>query len=444
MKYCNFCKILIPSLLFVGLCFWLTYQFVEPAPSNIIHIAAGREGSAYYHFAEKYQTELAKSGVELVIHPTAGTLKSLELLYNGKAQLALVQSGASKASPLQFDVPPEALAALAYEPIWVFHAADQTFNYLFDFKAKRVVIGEEGSGTQALARRLLAHNDVNAENSTLLTMSDDEAIQALENHEVDALFLVSPLQSENIQSLLHKEGIKLFNFARADAYAQAYPHLNRVSLSEGVIDFAHNIPNENKTLVAVTTTLVANADLDDIMVRLLLREARKIHQKQFNYDRNTVFPQPCCSDMDFRVAAVRYLEKGDSWTERLLPFWLATLIDRLLIMLLPLLTIIPIAFKIFPSLYRYQVRYRIYRWYGRLTDLDAKAHQILNASDAVPTDQLKELILVEQALLDIESKANETTNVPLSYMGEFYTLRTHMQLVLARLQDYKERIQLNI
>ena len=451
MKFCHYCKVVLPLALFIGLTFWLAYQFVEPPPPNTVHIAAGREGSAYYQFAEKYKQALAKSGVELVIHATAGTLRSLALLHKGKAQLALIQSGVSQASPLKFEQAPQALAALSYEPMWVFHNADLQINYLFELKGKRLIIGEQGSGTQALARRLLAHNGIDANNSTLLNMPDEAAIKALNNNQADAVFLVSAIQSKTVQQLLYQKGVKLLSFRRAAAYAQAYPHLSQISLPEGVVNLLNrsklpdgvrqidlNVPKEDKHLIATTATLIASADLNAMVVRLLLREARKIHQNQFNYDQKIKFPQACCSELVFNAAASRYLENGDSWIEGVLPFWLATLIDRLLIMLLPLLTIIPIAFKIFPSLYHYRIRYRIYRWYDRLMQLDIKIQTIL-ANNA--QNQSKMLEAIEQELLTIEAKANQTTNVPLSYMGEFYNLRTHMNLVLDRLKVYKAQIK---
>ena len=415
----------------MGLLFWLTYQFVEPPPPKTVHIAAGREGSAYYHFAEKYKAALKKSGIELVIHSSAGTLNSLELLHQNKVQLALVQSGVSKASPLKFAAPPVTLAALSYEPVWVFHPKAMEINYLFELKGKRLIIGEEGSGTQALARRLLSHNGVNADNSTLINMPDRDAVTALENNQADAIFLVSALQSKLVQELLHKQGVKLLSFRRAATYDAAYPHLNKLTLSEGLVNLAENVPKSPKDLIATTAILIAEPNLNDLLVRLLLREAKAIHANQFNYDSDTAFPQGCCSDIPFKAEAKRYLDKGDSWTEGLLPFWLASLVDRLFIMLLPILTIIPLIFKVLPILYRYQIRSRIYRWYGQLIDLDVRLQALITKG----ADE--NLATIETALYEIELKANEATNVPLSYMSEFYHLRAHIQLVIKRLENYK-------
>ena len=58
--------ILVASIGFV-----VAYQFVEPAPPKTIVISTGGESGAYYHFAQRYATILARNGVTLEIKASA-------------------------------------------------------------------------------------------------------------------------------------------------------------------------------------------------------------------------------------------------------------------------------------------------------------------------------------------------------------------------------------
>ena len=107
-------------------------------------------------------------------------------------------------------------------------------------------------------------------------------------------------------------------------------------------------------------------------------------------------------------------------------FWMASLIDRAKIMLVPLLILlIPLA-KLAPPVYRWRIRSRIYRWYALLRGID----QTLRDGD---NDALQE---IRKKLIGIERELEEVT-VPLSYMEEFYHLRLHIDLVKRQVEQRK-------
>src|SRR5688572_21322045 len=61
-------------------------------PSEFV-FATGREGGAYYAFAEEYQQRLADKGYKMSLLPTAGSVDILEALNTGKADVGFVQGG---------------------------------------------------------------------------------------------------------------------------------------------------------------------------------------------------------------------------------------------------------------------------------------------------------------------------------------------------------------
>jgi hypothetical protein len=72
--------------------------------------------------------------------------------------------------------------------------------------------------------------------------------------------------------------------------------------------------------------------------------------------------------------------------QRYLPFWLANLVDRLWVMLVPLIALLVPLFKVAPSIYRWRVRSRIYRLYAGLKELE------LELEKGGDEDRLQELL----------------------------------------------------
>ncbi len=106
------------------------------------------------------------------------------------------------------------------------------------------------------------------------------------------------------------------------------------------------------------------------------------------------------------------------------PYWAATQIDRLKVMLIPLIALLLPLIRIFPPTYRWRVRSRIYRWY--------REHQAANpsATEGLGSADLRErLVEVER----IEAEAAKVPT-PTSYAEEFYSLRLHIEFVRQRIE----------
>ena len=71
--------------------------------------------------------------------------------------------------------------------------------------------------------------------------------------------------------------------------------------------------------------------------------------------------------------AKRFYEVGPPFLQRYLPFSIANLLDRMLVLLVPLLALALPLFKILPQLYVWRVRSKLYRWYGELKDVERQA-----------------------------------------------------------------------
>ncbi len=408
------------GLLIIAVGFLLAWQFVEPAPPKHIRIATGSSGNAYYQFGSEYSRALAAQGITLEVVSTAGSVENLALLSGGEVDVAFVQGGITPPPDKQL----QALASLYFEPLWLFYRDEIAVSQLSDLGERRLAVGREGSGTRPVALQLLADNGIGGQNSSLLPLTGSEAADGLRNGSVDALFMVTSPRSPQVRELLETPGISLFSFHRADGYRRIHRYLSDVSLPAGVIDMEHNIPARPITLLAPAATLVVRNDFHPALATLLLQAATDSHGNGGLFEQPDQFPSGQFVDYPLNEDAERFLKSGPPFLQRYLPFWAANLVDRLIVMLVPLITLmIPLA-KILPPTYRWRIRSRIYRWYDQLRSLDFRTEM---SSDPAHTRQLlEELTEIEKDVMQVA--------VPKSYADTQYNLRLHIRLIRERLE----------
>ncbi len=395
--------------------------FLQSAIPRRIVIATGAPEGTYHVLAQKYKDVLARDGITLVERATEGSAENLRLLMTPKSgvDVAFAQGGVGTGV-----TGVEMLAALYYEPLWVFTRRDRTLTQLDQLRGKRIAIGPPGSGTRAFAETVLGANDVTAGNSTLTAQTNTVAIQALRDGAVDAVFLVGAAQGQAIGAALRDPTLALMSIGRADAYPRRFHFVSKLLLPAGAIDLAHDIPPRDVTLLGTKAMLVARDDLPTPLIDLLLDAARDIHAEAGTFEGNSEFPTVDHVDLPVSEAAVRHLRFGPRVLQRYLPFFMATYVERLIIVLLPLLVILVPLVNVLPHVLRWQARSRIYRWYGELALLE---REIRRHTGEPPLARWN-------ADLDRIEGAATRVRAPASYAGELYTLREHIEFVRRAVQ----------
>lgn len=398
--------------------FVIAYQFVEPAPSKHLRIATGGTSGAYYAFAQKYAAKLAAQGITLDVVSTGGSIDNLNRLKDAAAgvDVAFVQGGTGAS------VAPDGLMALGsvyYEPFWVFTRAPFMPDALRALKGKRIAVGGEGSGTRAVALHLLAENGIGPTDADLSPLGGREAEAALKAGALDAMMTVASPTSALVADLLAAPGVVPMNFARAEAYALRNRSLSALRLPRGAVDLGRDVPSADLAVLAPAATLVARTDLHPSFVTLLLQVARDVHGAGGLFEAPGAFPSDRFVEFPLSPEAERFYRSGPPFLQRYLPFWAADLIDRLKVMLIPLLTLLLPLGKVLPPLYRWRIRSRIYRWYKDLLEIEEAAY---GRADPARRIELK-------ARLDAIEAEVQHMSVPLSYADAAYSLRMHIGLV---------------
>ena len=410
----------LPVLLIVIGAFWAAAQFVKPAPPDRLIISTGGEGGAYQRFAARYKEVLARYGITLVEKPSAGSTENLERLRNPKFEVdvAFVQDGTARPGEEDQLV---SLGDFYYEPLWIFYreAALRGADKLLDLKGKRVAVGGAGSGTNHLAMELLAANEIDAKNTRLIEEGGMGLVERLQKNEIDAVFVVGPTQSALVWSLLYTPGVRLMNLIHAEAYTRRFPYLARLVLPRGAIDLTQDIPPHDTQLVSPMAMMLAREGTHPALIDLLMQAAGEVHGVPGVFQKAGEFPRPGSNEYPLSKEAERYYKSGKPFLQRYLPFWAATLIDRALVMLLPLVVVLIPLFRFAPQIYGWRVRSRIYRRYGELKFLENEVNE--------DPGRYSRARWLEK--LDVIEKNASSIRTPLTFSDMLYTLRVHIDLV---------------
>ncbi len=396
---------------------FFAYQFVEPAPPKKITIATASASGAYYDFAKQYQQLFAKEKIELQILETSGSVENLKLLQERKAEVAFLQGGIGREEEYPDFM---GLASLYLEPLWIFVQKDLKVTTIQDLTGMRVAIGAEGSGTRKMAMQVLEDNNLTAgDRIELLPMDGAEGAEELLLHNIDALFVVTRAGSPLVRQLSLDPRLELVDLVRAEAYARLHKYLSHVVLPEGVLNMERNIPNHDINLIAPAATLVTNGDLHPALSDLLMQITAEIHKDATILTVGKKFPSPENLDFPLSKEAERYYRNGPPFLQRYLPFWAASLVDRLKLMILPLIALLLPLTKVLPPTYHWRMRSRIYRWYDELHELDIYTRENVDSE------------VISQALATLEEMEHDVrqVEVPLSYAEELYNLRLHIELL---------------
>lgn len=398
----------------------ITWLMLEPPPPRQLKMATGSQAGAYHRFGQAYQAWLKEEEISLRLENTTGSTRNLELLRSGQVDAALVQAGT--ASP-EDEASLQSLGSLYYEPLWVLTRGPSPITQLRQLKGKRLAIGPQGSGTRAVALELLALNGVTPENSPLSPLGGPEAAQALASGEVEGLFMVSSPRAQAVRDLVALPQVHLMSFERSRAYTRRLRYLSGVEVTQGMLDLEHNLPPRDVQLLAPTANLVVRKDLHPALVSLLLSCATQIHAQGEFLEEPGQFPSPHLVQIPLGEDARRFFQTGPSFLQRYLPFWAASLLDRLKFLLLPILTILLPLLRFAPPLYRWRVRHRVARWYEVLREIDQR------------TQSGKDTLRADLELLDRVEEEVAGEKIPTSYMDEFYELQVHLAFVRTRLED---------
>lgn len=419
------------------------YWWLDPQPPRTVTLATGPADSAYAEFGRRYAQVLARSGIEVRQQATEGSLANLQALREGRTDVAFVRGGS--ADPVaDGEAGITSLGALFYEPIWVFYRADALpppeaaaaagaavrvaepappapLVTLPQLKGLRVNIDQPGSGVPEMLQRLLQANALDGDALVLSQLAPPAAAEALQAGLIDAMVLVTAPESPVVGQLLRAPGIALMDVAQAGAYVRRFPFLQAITLPRGVVDLAADIPPQDVGLLSTTTSLLTREDTHPALRQLFAQAAQGLHSEAGWFNRARDFPNTRTSELPVSPEGDRAINGTPPFWQRYLPFWASNLLERMWLVIGGLIVLLLPLSRVVPPLYTFRVRRRVFRWYARLREIEAKVDAGRGERNAL-LDELDEL----------DRLANQTT-VPLAHAEELYALRGNIHAVRKRL-----------
>lgn len=242
----------------------------EPvAAAAPVVVAGGGTTGVYYSYGERLAGELTERlGVGAGVVETAGSVENLGLVASGDALLGFTAADAAAdavagRTPFDVPLPIRAVARLYDDVVHVVVPAASEVTTLADLRGRRVSLGAVGSGTEVIARRLLAAAGV-AESELLLDpLGIDASIAALREGRLDAFFWSGGLPTPGVAELAGTAPIRLVELtavveevsrAHGGVYRQAVVPAGAYGLAEPVVTMA--VPN----------FLVTSADADEAVI----------------------------------------------------------------------------------------------------------------------------------------------------------------------------------
>jgi hypothetical protein len=213
--------------------------------------------------------------------------------------------------------------------------------------------------------------------------------------------------------------------------------LERVNLPRGVLDLPRDLPPADVSVPSPSLHLLARDDLHPALASVFLRAATEIHgqrdwleqDNQFPMGREFILapsaatastaPTTTAQPLPLSVEAKRYFRNGPPVLQRYLPFWLANLIDRLWVLLIPFFAVVLPVVRFVPTVYDWRLRQRIYSWYAELKTLELE----------FDGDEDAETLQVMLARLDTLDRNVARIAMPKAWTENLYTFRSHVHIL---------------
>jgi TRAP-type uncharacterized transport system substrate-binding protein len=401
---------------------WFVFAVFSPTPPRSVSMAVDPEGSYTAEVAKRYRDLLAGDGIKLNLVPSKGAVESVGWLQNPKSgvSIAIVPSGITdeQKSPELLS-----LGTLFYEPLWSFSHGGVLRGYE-NLGGLRISIGPEGSASHALAEEFLTRvGIIDKKSATLLALSARESAAQLQSGQIDAAVLLDAWETPIVHELLTAKDVSLDSVPRADAFVALYPFLNKLTLPAGVADMKENRPPNDVVLLATKASLVVRRDLHPAIQYRLLEAASQVHPGAGLFHAAGQFPAAETIDLPLSTHARQFYKTGPPFLQRHLPFWLAVLVEQLLVLLIPLLGVAYPLLRFSPAIYTWLQHHRVYKLYSDLMVIDDEIA-------ASPMNGRQNYI---ERLDQLEERASQLA-LPMSFQPLVYALRLHIGVVRQKVE----------
>ena len=382
---------------------------IRPGVPRQVTLFAGPEGSTEHTYGLRYAGYLRDEGVRTDVVQTDGSLENVRRLreHDGAA-IAFLPSGIESAlddSTAQADL--VSLGSIYLEPLWLFMRPDVAISEFAELEGLKVVAGQPGSDTWGILTFVLqsARLAGRIEPIPASSLDRDSLRAAFREGRIDGAFIAGTPETPLIDRLLHSPELEPVAMQRTEAIVLRAPSLSQVRIPAGAIDLLADIPSEDLALVATNVNLVARDGISAAVVDLVMDAARRIHRERTLLSPAGTFPRTTGVTLPLDGRAERNYTEGPSPLRLIFPFWLATLLDRFLIVIVTAFTAAFALLNVLPKLLKVPFALASIRAYGQLEAVEKKAAE----PGADMEDLLADLAAIDEATARMRVPAGDRT-----------------------------------
>jgi hypothetical protein len=407
--------------------------WVRPLPPAQVVLAVGPEHSALARLGERYVQAFAEAGVslKLVYSEQAGLASALTAQNSTEVDAAFLVAGMAKSKELPDLV---SLGSVEYAPLWIFYrgVVAPDLDFFEAFANGRFSIGFAGPVSRSLIQALARLRGVSVSPETgFETQSDLQMVERFIAGEIDVVAIVDGYDSHYVQQLVNTPGIELFDMTLAQAYQRRLAFLESLSVPRGSLNLMNMTPPKDLALSASTVSLLVDRKMHPSIQQLFLKITLELEAlTEPFFARRGFFPAYLDPEIPLSPVARRFYMEGGLPLAQRLPYWLASLIDRVWLLLLGLLAVL------YP-LYRIVPRYRVIRSELQVSD----AYRVVREIDALSSrSSNKDELQTWLAELDVLEQYLHECWIASESMEHYYILRSSLFELRARVRSQIEHL----
>ncbi len=242
----------------------LAVSFLQRSKTQRLTLAAGSPSGESYILgnALKKVVERHYPKIQIALLATDGTVENLQMLEDGRAQLAAAQADVVPGPTARI------LAIVFDDTFQLLVSKDSAFRTFTDLKGERIALPRSGGQFQSFLR-VAEHFNLHPEDFRFVGSSDEAADEAFFEGQADAIFRVRALGNPSIQRLVGTGKVRLLPIEHAAAIKMKYPAFDPALIPQGAYSGSPPVPAQDLPTVAVHRTLLAREDTDPAAIRAI-------------------------------------------------------------------------------------------------------------------------------------------------------------------------------
>ena len=274
------------SVLVVAILAVFMLSGVASADRMFVSMGTGGVSGVYYPLGGGMASvmNMHMDGVNCSVESTGGSVSNINLMKKGESQLGMSASsifydavhgkGAFKNEPVENVL---GILSLYPEAVQIVTLADSGINSIADMKGKKIAVGAFGSGTELMAKALLAIEGITYDDINEDYLGFGEASTGLKDRTIAAGFIWAGVPTSGIMDLASLNKISLVSIEKQKIVElkETMPFISSVTIPAGT----YKGMKKDCTTLAIPAVLGGRADLSEEFVYNMLKTLFENHDQ---------------------------------------------------------------------------------------------------------------------------------------------------------------------